>query len=103
MDSKDNDHFPPATEMLGHSSAHIRERAARDWTDRLEAALMKVAALLDRDPAFGPVFERLEAELEAARRAQEGTDAQRRARALLDQRASRASSSALRSKDAPLP
>ena len=89
MDSKDNDHFPPATALLGYSSAPTRERAARAWTDRLEAALLKVAALLDGDPAFGPVFERLEVELEAARRAQEGTDAQRRARALLGQRARR--------------
>ena len=64
---------------------------------------MKVALLLDREPAFTPVFERLEAELEAAERARDGTDAQRRARALLDQKANRPTISALSSKVAPLP
>lgn len=33
---------------------------------RLEAALLKVAVLVAEDPAFAPVFERLEAELDMA-------------------------------------
>jgi hypothetical protein len=33
---------------------------------RIEAALIKVAALVADDPAFAPVFERLEQELAAA-------------------------------------
>lgn len=57
-------------------------------TQRIEAALFKVAALVERDPAFTPVFERLEAELEAAQRAQSGRSAaQERAARLLTQRA----------------
>ncbi len=56
--------------------------------ERIEAALLKVAAMLDRDPAVEPVFLRLEAELAEARDAEAGaTEAQRRARALLAQRA----------------
>lgn len=35
--------------------------------ERIEATLIKVVALMERDPAFTPVFERLESELEAAR------------------------------------
>lgn len=35
--------------------------------ERIEATLIKVAALMERDPAFTPVFERFESELDAAR------------------------------------
>ena len=71
---------------------------------RIEAALMKVAALVADDPAFAPVFERLEAELAAAVKEEKRlSEAQRRARALLAQKAMRATSSATCSSDAPLP
>lgn len=72
--------------------------------ERLEAALLKVAHLIARDPAFTPIFERLEAELASAREeARVMTETQQRARSLLDQKAKPARSSALRAKDAPLP
>lgn len=71
---------------------------------RVEAALLKVAALVDVDPAFTPVFERLEAELEEARtRLLNMTPAQTRARALLAQRAIEPISSAKCSSEAPRP
>lgn len=71
---------------------------------RIEAALTKVAALVADDPAFAPVFERLEAELAAAVKKEEQlSEAQRRARTLLAQKAMRATSSATCSSDAPLP
>ncbi|WP_300057327.1 hypothetical protein [uncultured Roseobacter sp.] len=71
---------------------------------RIEAALVKVAVLVAEDPAFAPVFERLEAELAAAVKKEERlSDAQRRARTLLAQKAIRATSSATCSSDAPLP
>jgi len=71
---------------------------------RIEAALMKVALLVAEDPAFAPVFERLEAELSAAvKKEKRLSEAQRRARALLAQKAMRATSSATCSSDAPLP
>jgi hypothetical protein len=71
---------------------------------RIEAALMKVAMLVAEDPAFAPVFERLEAELTAAvQKERRLSEAQRRARALLAQKAMRATSSATCSNDAPLP
>ncbi len=71
---------------------------------RIEAALVKVAVLVTEDSAFAPVFERLEAELAAAVKQEEQlSEAQRRARALLAQRAMRATSSATFSSDAPLP
>ena len=71
---------------------------------RIEAALLKVAALVERDPAFSPVFERLEAELAKARALDSGeTEAQRRARALLSQKAKPATNSARCSSDAPAP
>lgn len=71
---------------------------------RIEAALLKVAALVERDPAFTPIFERLESELESARLAEGGrTDAQRRAALLLSQKANGRSSPATCSSDAPLP
>ena len=103
MDDKGNDHLPTKIGRARIRAGRVQERAARGWVERLEAALVKVAMLLDRDPAFAPVFERLEAEVEAAKRAQEGTDAQRRARALLDQKASPPINSAFSSKDPPLP
>lgn len=71
---------------------------------RIEAALVKVAVLVTQDSAFAPVFERLEAELAATVKKEEQlSEAQRRARALLAQRAMRATSSATCSSDAPLP
>lgn len=71
---------------------------------RIEAALVKVAALVVYDPAFAPVFERLEAELAAAVKEENRmSEAQRRARALLAQKAMRATSLATCSNDAPLP
>lgn len=70
----------------------------------IEAALLKVAALVERDPAFSPVFERLEAELTKARALHTGeTEVQRRARALLSQRAKPATSLATCSSEAPFP
>jgi len=76
----------------------------RVFVERLEAALLKVAHLVACDPAFTPIFERLEAELALARKeAKAMTEAQQRARSLLDQKASPARSSAFRAKDAPLP
>lgn len=84
-----------------------RHRSApgrRVSVERLEAALLKVAHLVARDPAFTPIFERLEAELALARKeAKAMTEAQQRAKSLLDQKARPARSSALRAKDAPLP
>lgn len=65
---------------------------------------MKVAVLVTQDSAFAPVFERLEQELAAAGKKEERlSEAQRRARALLAQKAMRATSSATCSSDAPLP
>ncbi len=64
---------------------------------------MKIAVLVAEDPAFAPVFERLEAELTAAvKKEKRLSEAQRRARALLAQNARRATSSATCSSDAPL-
>lgn len=71
---------------------------------RIEAALVKVAVLVTRDSAFAPVFERLEAELAVAvKKKKQLSEAQRRARTLLAQKAMRATSSATCSSDAPLP
>jgi hypothetical protein len=79
---------------------------------RVAAALGKVAALVARDAAFAPVFERLEAELErAGREERRAAEVQSRARALLaqgtvqplGQSAIRRTSSARCSSDAPLP
>lgn len=73
-------------------------------TARIEVALLRVAVLVADDPAFAPVFERLEAELAAAVKEEKRlSEAQRRARALLAQKAMRATSSATCSSDAPLP
>jgi len=47
-------------------SATRTERALPVDAVRLEAALVKVAALVVEDPAFAPIFERLEADLAAA-------------------------------------
>jgi hypothetical protein len=71
---------------------------------RIEAALLKVAMLVAEDSAYTPIFERLEAELDAAVKEERRlSEAQRRARALLAQKAMRATSSAICSSDAPLP
>jgi hypothetical protein len=71
---------------------------------RIEAALLKVAALVAEDPAYAPIFERLEAELDAAVTEERRlSEAQHRARALLAQKAMLATSSAICSNDAPLP
>ena len=65
---------------------------------------MKVAKLVAEDPAFAPVFERLEADLAAAvKKERRLSEAQRRARALLAQKAMRETSSATCSSDAPMP
>ncbi|SIT16549.1 hypothetical protein SAMN05421759_12419 [Roseivivax lentus] len=65
---------------------------------------MKVALLVTQEPAFAPVFERLEAELAAAvKRERRLSESQHRARALLAQKAMRATSVATCSSDAPLP
>jgi thymidylate kinase len=72
--------------------------------ERIEAALLVVAKLLVREPAYTPIFERLETELAEARKAEAGTTAaQRRARALLAQKAKPASNRATCASDAPLP
>lgn len=71
---------------------------------RLEAALWKVAVLVAEDPAFAPVFERLEAELAMAVREEASlSEALARARALPSQKAMRATSSATCSREAPMP
>jgi hypothetical protein len=71
---------------------------------RIEAALLKVAVLVAEDPAFTPIFERLEAELDATEKEERRlSEAQSRARALLVQKAIPATSSAICSSDAPLP
>ncbi|PXW70450.1 hypothetical protein C7964_102337 [Loktanella sp. PT4BL] len=85
-------------------SATRTEPAQPVDTARIEAALLKVAALVSVDPAFAPIFERLETELAAAvKKEKRLSEAQRRARALLAQKAMRATSSATCSSDAPLP
>jgi hypothetical protein len=67
--------------------------------DRLDADM-----LVAEDPACAPIFERLEAELDAAAKEERRlSEAQQRARALLAQKAMRATSSAICSSDAPLP
>lgn len=72
--------------------------------DRIERALLKVAKMLEVDFGVAPVFERLEAELADARARERGeTDVQRRARALLAQRARPASKSRTWASDAPAP
>ncbi len=72
--------------------------------DRIERALIKVAAMLEVDPGVAPIFERLETELAEARARECGeTDVQRRARALLAQRARPASKSRTWVSVAPAP
>lgn len=72
--------------------------------ERIQAALLKMAMLVEHDPAFTPVFERLEAELEHARTANVSrTSAQERAAKLLAQNARGRSDSAKCSSEAPLP
>lgn len=72
--------------------------------DRIESALLKVAKMLDVDPGVAPHFERLEAELRRARAEECGeTDVQRRARALLAQRAKPSSNARTWASDAPAP
>lgn len=92
---------------MGPSSRHSKKQARPSRTvdaARIEAALLKVATLVAMDPAFTPVFERLEAELAVAvKKERRLSEAQRRARALLAQKAMRATSPATCSSDAPLP
>jgi hypothetical protein len=72
--------------------------------DRIERALLKVAKMLEVDSGVAPVFERLEAELADARARERGeTDVQRRARALLAQRAKPSNNSRTWASDAPAP
>lgn len=94
--------------LLGMTSARPSKRCSFPAQPvdarRIEAALVKVATLVANDPSFAPVFERLEQELAAAVKEQKRlSEAQRRARALLAQKAMRATSSATCSSDAPLP
>lgn len=94
--------------LVGMTRARPSQRRNRPakpvYVARLEAALAKVALLVAEDPAFAPVFERLEAELAAAvKKEKRLSKAQRRARALLAQKAMCATSSATCSSDAPLP
>jgi hypothetical protein len=79
---------------------------------RIEAALLKVAALVAQDAVFAPVFERLEAELaQAMTEERQASAVQARALALLargqpppqGQSAIRPTTSARCSSDAPLP
>ncbi|ABD56439.1 hypothetical protein Jann_3522 [Jannaschia sp. CCS1] len=97
----------PKLSRMSPSSRHSQKQARPSETldaARIEAALMKVAALVAEDPAFAPIFERLEAELTAyVQDEMRLNEAQRRARALLAQKAMRATSSATCSSDAPLP
>jgi len=68
------------TKMRWHRAASGRSVSI----DRLEAVLLKVAHLVARDPAFTPIFERLEAELAKANEIEDNlSDAQQRARDLL--------------------
>ena len=69
------------TPRIPRPCAHPTQAVA---TARIEAALLKIAGLVAEDPAFAPVFERLEAELAAAvKKEKRLSEAQRRARALL--------------------
>ena len=64
---------------------------------RIEHAVIKVAKMLQLNPDVAPIFERLERELEdAIAREQQLTDVQRRAKALLDQKAKASSSGGVR-------
>ena len=56
---------------------------------RLEAALLKVAMLMEHHPKFTPIFERLEAELAAAQEA-EANGPLARAKALREQQRGKA-------------
>ncbi|WP_224815969.1 hypothetical protein [Hasllibacter sp. MH4015] len=86
-----------------HSQQQTRPSQTVDAA-RIEAALMKIAALVADDPGFTPIFERLEAELDVAvKKERRLSEAQRRARALLTQKAMRPTNSATCSKEAPLP
>lgn len=70
--------------------------------DRIRAALQTVCVLMVTDPAYTPIFERLEQELQRALGPQE-TEAQRRAREFLGQMASPCSSLATCPSEAPCP
>lgn len=89
--------------LTGPSQQQSRPSRTADAA-RIKAALMKVSKLVVEDAAFTPIFERLEAELATAVKEETRlTEAQRRARALLAQKAIPRTNSATRSKDAPLP
>lgn len=91
------------TPLTGPSQQQPRPPRTVDAA-RIKAALVKVSKLVVVDAAFTPVFERLEAELAAALKEETRlTDAQRRARALLGQKAIPRTSSATCSSEAPLP
>ena len=71
---------------------------------RIEHAVIKVAKMLQLNPDVAPIFERLERELEDTRaREQQLSDVQRRAKALLDQKAKASSKSRTYDSDAPAP
>lgn len=95
--------LPGMTPTRHPSKPRLRSSGPVDAA-RIEAALLKVAALVAEDPAFAPVFERLEEELATAVKEETRlTDAQCRARTLLAQKAIRPTRSATCSSDAPLP
>lgn len=86
------------------SSRCARRAGATPDLERLQAALGTIAQLVLEDPAYTPIFERLEAELEIETAAQAGlTAAQSRARALLRQRATGTKTSLSISSDPPSP
>ncbi len=91
------------TPLTGPSQQQPRPPRTVDAA-RIKAALVKVSKLVVENAAFTPVFERLEAELAAAMKEETClNDAQRRARALLAQKAIPRTNSVTCSKDAPLP
>lgn len=97
----------PMLSRMNPSSHHSQKQTLPPGTldaARIEAALLKVAALVAENPAFAPIFERLEAELAAyVQEEMRLNEAQRRARALLAQKAMRPINPATCSSDAPLP
>lgn len=91
------------TSLTGPSQQQPRPSRTVDAA-RIKVALVKVSKIVVENAAFTPVFERLEAELAAAMKEETRLNyAQRRARALLAQKAIPRTNSATCSKDAPLP
>ncbi len=87
-----------------HLQSYRNDKTQPVSAARIEAGLLKVATLVAEDASFAPVFERLEEELAAASEKElQGSEAQRRARALLDHKAMLRTSLARCWSDAPLP